>query len=222
MRWIERWMLFHSVIILVSSFAFLLTKNILFIALSAVISFAALFVWHFIKKGSFSFILEAANLVTSFRLLSLIFLLFFLPHISDLMIGGIAFFVLLFDGLDGYLARRFKTSSVFGTYLDMETDAFFVLALSSVLFYQTKFGLWILALGWLRYVYFIGISILKPVEKKEARDYFAQVIAVIFMGSLVACFILPESIYVPAMVIASLLLLFSFGKSFLAVFLSRY
>jgi len=210
-------MLFHSILILGSSIVFVFTKNIFFIIGSAALSFAAFFIWNIVQQKRSTFLVEAANLVSSTRLLTLLILPFFILQLSDHWIGGIALLVLILDGLDGYLARKYKTTSLFGSYLDMETDAFFVLVLTSILFFQEKFGLWILALGWLRYVYFITISFFKPVEKKEDRDYFAQVIAVVFMGSLVACFFLPESFYVPAVVLSSGLLLFSFGKSFVRV-----
>jgi len=97
----------------------------------------------------------------------------------------------------------------------METDAFFVFALSCILYHQEKVGWWILGIGCLRYFYFIVLLFFKPKEQKESRDYFAQVIAVILMGSLVSGFLLPQIIYFPALVIAGGLVCFSFGKSFL-------
>ena len=217
MRWIERWMTVHAVVLLTSLVVLLIFKNISFLAISAAISFVALFVFNGKRLGGFSFLFESANLVTSLRLCTLLGTVFCFSELSDLWIGSIAFVVLILDGLDGYLARRFKTTSEFGAYLDMETDAFFVFTLSCILYHQEKIGWWILGIGCLRYSYVVVLLFFKPKEQKEARDYFAQVIAVILMGSLVSVFLLPEVIYLPALLIAGGLVCFSFGKSFFGV-----
>lgn len=204
----------HAIILLTAALVFLLTKNISFLTIGAAISFAALFVWNFLQQQDQGRSITFANLVTLLRLFSLFGILIGLSHASDWWIGIIALAILLLDGLDGYLARRFKTASNFGAYLDMETDAFFVLSLSSLLYLQGKVGAWILALGWLRYVYFLVLLFFKPKIKKESKDYFAQVIAVALMASLIAGFLLPKAIYLPSLVIAGGLVFFSFGKSF--------
>jgi phosphatidylglycerophosphate synthase len=57
------------------------------------------------------------------------------------------------DGLDGWLARRAQMSSVFGARFDMETDAFFMLVLSLVVWRHDKAGLWVTAIGLMRYAF---------------------------------------------------------------------
>ncbi len=221
MLWVERWMTIHSIIILSSCSIFLFTKNITIIGISAVISFAALFIWKAKHSTQVSFLVEPANLVTLFRFLALLFILFSLNDLSDFWIGTIALIVLILDGLDGYLARRFKNTSPFGAYFDMETDAFLVLTLCSILWFQEKIGSWILLVAWLRYIYFLLLLFFKPSKQKESRDYFAQVIAVILMSSLISGFLLPAKIYIPAIFIGSCLVFYSFGNSFLGVLRRR-
>jgi len=217
MLWIERWMRIHAVVLLCAVVLFLKTENILFIVIGAAISFAAFFIWNRLKTQQSSFAFQAANLVTTFRLLTLWLLCYYSIEWADWIIGSLALLVLLLDGLDGYLARRFNTASDFGAYLDMETDAFFVLSLSSLLYLQGKVGFWILGVGCLRYVYFLILLLFKPKAQKEGRHYFAQAIAVFLMGSLVAGFLLPAEIYQPVLVVGSLLVLGSFGRSFYEV-----
>lgn len=57
------------------------------------------------------------------------------------------------DGVDGYLARRTRLTSDFGARFDMETDAFFILALSALVWRSGVAGAWILAAGALRYLF---------------------------------------------------------------------
>jgi phosphatidylglycerophosphate synthase len=55
------------------------------------------------------------------------------------------------DGLDGWVARRLKTTSAFGARFDMETDAALIAVLSGLAWQQDKAGAWVLACGGMRY-----------------------------------------------------------------------
>ena len=57
------------------------------------------------------------------------------------------------DGVDGWLARRTGLSSAFGARFDMETDAFFMLVLSVLVWRHDKAGVWVLAIGLMRYAF---------------------------------------------------------------------
>jgi len=57
------------------------------------------------------------------------------------------------DGLDGYLARRTGMRSAFGARFDMETDAFFILVLSALVWRSGVAGPWILGAGAWRYLF---------------------------------------------------------------------
>jgi phosphatidylglycerophosphate synthase len=57
------------------------------------------------------------------------------------------------DGLDGWLARRSRTSSAFGARFDMETDAALILVLSVLVWQHGKAGIWVLACGLMRYAF---------------------------------------------------------------------
>jgi phosphatidylglycerophosphate synthase len=60
------------------------------------------------------------------------------------------------DGIDGWLARRMQMSSAFGARFDMETDAFFMLVLSLAVWRHGKAGLWVIAIGLMRYAFVAG------------------------------------------------------------------
>jgi phosphatidylglycerophosphate synthase len=55
------------------------------------------------------------------------------------------------DGIDGWLARRTRMSSAFGARFDMETDAFFMLVLAVAVWRHDKAGIWVIAIGLMRY-----------------------------------------------------------------------
>ncbi len=202
----------HSILLLSATFYFLLTYQIEIIGITAILSFAFLYSIKYLKHKQTKFLFEAANIVTGIRWILLVILLFF--PFSTLQIASIASVVLVADGLDGFLARKFKTASAFGEYLDMETDAFYVLVLSSLLYQNGTFGIWILSLGLLRYLYFIALLFVKPVQQKEERIFQARLIAVILMSTLIASFILPLTIARPAIFISAILLFYSFGRGF--------
>jgi phosphatidylglycerophosphate synthase len=60
------------------------------------------------------------------------------------------------DGVDGWLARRTHMSSAFGARFDLETDAFFMLVLSVLVWRHGKAGAWVLAIGLMRYAFVVA------------------------------------------------------------------
>jgi phosphatidylglycerophosphate synthase len=65
--------------------------------------------------------------------------------------AGAALLAAALDGVDGWLARRTRMTSVFGARFDMETDVFLVLALSILAWQYGKAGPWVLLCGLMRY-----------------------------------------------------------------------
>ena len=124
--------------------------------------------------------------------------------------------VMILDGLDGFLARRFKVASAFGAYFDMETDAFYVFLYACLLYQLELLGWWILGIGALRYVYVVFVlSFFKPKEKEEKSSFRGKAIAVFLMVSLLMPFILSELYYLPIVISASVLVVYSFAAGFL-------
>ncbi len=211
-------MLGHAFLLLAgTSCAILFGLPLYWLVLITLMSIFLLYYRHAQQAGHWQFVYYPANVVTIFRFLLLCGLLVIGHRLPDLALAGLALLVLLADGLDGYLARKYDTTSNFGAYLDMETDAFYVLSLSLLLATTQRLGYWIIGIGLLRYLYFPLIYFLKPPARGEGRRFGAQLIAVILMGSLIAGWVLPEMIYRPAIVIAALLVLYSFATDFISV-----
>lgn len=59
----------------------------------------------------------------------------------------------IFDGLDGWIARRSAMASAFGARFDMEVDALLIAALAVLTWQHGKAGPWIIASGLLRYLF---------------------------------------------------------------------
>ncbi|GHC17364.1 hypothetical protein GCM10010082_05640 [Kushneria pakistanensis] len=99
-----------------------------------------------------------ANRVTLARAVLIVLLTAMLPQptfVNDhhLLVFTAALVALMLDGVDGWVARRTHTESRFGARLDMELDAFFILMLCLMLVIQGKAGMWIMAIGAIRYLF---------------------------------------------------------------------
>ena len=122
--------------------------------------------------------------------------------------------LILSDLLDGFFARKFEESSTLGTYLDMESDAFIVFAMSYVLYFEDKLFVFLLLPAVLRYLYGVIIFLLRVHEVAEPKRKFASNFAGIYFGVLVASFMLPFAFRILPQIIVGLLICYSFGRSF--------
>lgn len=117
-----------------------------------------------------------ANLVTAIRagIVSLIAATIlssptFAQHQVNLLIWcviGATVLALTLDGVDGYLARRFRQQSNLGARFDMEVDAFLILMLSVACAVLDKAGPWVVLIGLMRYGFMIAQWCL-PVLRRE-------------------------------------------------------
>lgn len=82
--------------------------------------------------------LTVPNFISALRLpLALVFIK------QDLLYRSIALILaMITDGLDGFLARRYKQSSAFGTVLDPIMDRFFVFFLIGIFMNEGSLGIW--------------------------------------------------------------------------------
>jgi phosphatidylglycerophosphate synthase len=204
----ERWAKIHAVTLLVATGLAYFGELMMPLVVAGMISFILLILlnrYAWVRGG-------AANGVTSLRLLLTFGMLActsFLSHSVLACLGGI---ILLADGLDGYLARRFQTTSSFGGYYDMEADAYFVLSMSAVLYLTGLLGGWILLVGLTRYAFVLLKLFIKEKKTIHTRSSLGQFIAVFLMGSLIMGLVLPKEIYLSLILLASAMVLFSFVR----------
>jgi phosphatidylglycerophosphate synthase len=88
---------------------------------------------------------------------------------------------MVLDGLDGWIARRTGTSTPFGALLDMETDAFLMLVLSTLVWAEGRAGVWVLLIGAMRYL-FVGASFVLPALRDELFPSFRRKLVCVIQG----------------------------------------
>lgn len=121
--------------------------------------------------------------------------------------------VIISDGIDGYLARRYQQSTDVGALLDVETDALMSALLAGIHYQEGTVGWWILLAGGMRYGY-VWILYLMGWEKHRGTDNpNARWIGATFISVLMSPFVVPDWLSVPALMISSLLVTYSFGYS---------
>jgi phosphatidylglycerophosphate synthase len=153
-----------------------------FIAALATGSFATLthaFRQDWTPSGRFG----SANLLTAGRFLLTILLLLHAP-IPPIVQASTAGLILLLDGVDGYLARRFHLVSRFGETVDQEVDAFFTLALCITLYQSQRFGVWVLIPGALRYLFVLFIRCADPPASQERSNRWSRAIGAVMLSGL--------------------------------------
>ncbi len=184
------------------------------LAALALLSFILYIIWHADHWRTLYPWGGYANWISALRLAGVLAIGFGYAIWPMELTAGMALGIVCLDGVDGYLARRYRTTSTFGAYLDMETDALYVGLLSAVAYSQGLLPAPILLIGYMRYLYMAAMTFLGAGQKPEPRSRFGQTVAVLMMLALATVFVLPPVLYKPLVGGASLLILYSFGQSF--------
>lgn len=100
---------------------------------------------------------------------------------------GIATVAACLDALDGPLARRQGTASVFGARFDMEADAGLILALSLLAWQFDKAGPWVLAAGLMRYAFLLAGLRLPWLRAALPPSVRRQTVCVVQVVTLIVC-----------------------------------
>jgi phosphatidylglycerophosphate synthase len=134
--------------------------------------------------------LGVANLVTTLRLSMTLALLVGHSRFADAPVALTALAILVLDGVDGYLARRYDAASDFGARYDVEADSLFVIALSVILLARGATGPWVLVAGLWRYFSILaGLVVPRPAE--APRTLFGRVSYVLMLVSFILALLLP-------------------------------
>jgi phosphatidylglycerophosphate synthase len=134
---------------------------------------------------------------------------------------GIATVALVLDAVDGFVARRTGSETELGARFDMEVDAFLILVLS--VYVSPALGLWVLAIGVMRYAYWVAQRALTWLRAPAPPRYWAKVVAAIqgIVLAVAAAGVLPEPVTRGALVVALVLLIESFGRDIVWLWLNR-
>jgi phosphatidylglycerophosphate synthase len=173
---------------------------------SAVLGFASLLAFYVVcrpREGRFAG-LGVANALTLLRLLIAFTASLTFWRTPPLVAVGAAV-VLVLDGVDGWVARRFGEASVFGAYFDMETDAYLILMLCLVLYLDGALSAWVLSAGALRYAFVVVRRLQGAKSARERRSQFGRVAFVTLAVSLLLACLPPLRAISPALVGVGLL-----------------
>jgi phosphatidylglycerophosphate synthase len=125
---------------------------------------------------------------------------------------GLAVAALVLDAVDGRVARHTRTVSAVGARFDMEVDSILVLLLS--VYVARSLGVWVLAIGSVRYAYWVAGRALPWLRGPVPPRYWCKVVAAVQGAVLVtaATGALPRLVVVVALVVVAALLAESFGR----------
>ncbi len=208
---IESWNSVHAIAMIGVTICALYLRNLNYLIIVGLVSFGIFMIQNRATLGSLKPFAGYANWISLFRLLLLSALFIFgVPHF--LFVVGLILVVCL-DGLDGWMARKFDHSSLFGQYFDMEIDAFFVLLMCSWYYLFHDLGFWILLPGLLRYLYKFGIDLFPKPDFEESKKSYASTIAGIFFVSLLLGLVLEGGMREVNLAIGAILIVFSFSVS---------
>lgn len=118
---------------------------------------------------------------------------------------------LALDAVDGRVARRTGTVTPLGARFDMEVDAFLIAVLS--VYVAPDVGLWVLAIGAMRYAYVAAGWALPWLRRPTPPRHWAKVVAAVqgVVLLVAASQVLPRAMSQTALVVALALLVESFG-----------
>ncbi|GAA1447587.1 CDP-alcohol phosphatidyltransferase family protein [Leifsonia poae] len=157
-----------------------------------------------------------ANIVTAMRstIVGVITGLVVASFTAPISIGLLVALVvpaLALDAVDGWVARRTGTTSELGARFDMEVDAFLLLVLS--VFVAQTMGLWVLAIGLLRYAFVAAGWALPWMRRQLPPRYWRKVVtAVAGIALAIAASGLLPGIDIALVAFALALLVESFGR----------
>jgi phosphatidylglycerophosphate synthase len=118
---------------------------------------------------------------------------------------------LALDAVDGWVARRTRTTSALGARMDPEVDAFLILVLSVAA--SEVLGRWVLAIGAFRYAFALATWVLPWLGGAVAPRYWRKAVAALqgIVLTLATAQMLPHSAASAVVLVALVLLAWSFG-----------
>jgi phosphatidylglycerophosphate synthase len=128
------------------------------------------------------------------------------------MLVSLTVFALALDAVDGWVARRTRTTATLGSHFDAEVDAFLILVLS--VYVARSAGAWVLAIGAARYAFLAAGWSLPWLREPLPPRYWRKVVAATqgIVLTIAVAGILPRALTQAALVAALALLAESFGR----------
>ena len=128
------------------------------------------------------------------------------------MLVSLSALALALDAVDGWVARRTRTTATLGAHFDGEVDAFLILILSIYLAHSN--GAWILTIGAARYAFLTAGWLLPWLRRPLPSRYWRKVVTATqgIVLTVAIADVLPRGLTETAVVFALVLLAESFGR----------
>ncbi len=128
------------------------------------------------------------------------------------VVVSLAVIALGLDAVDGWVARRTRTTATLGAHFDAEVDAFLILVLS--VYVARPAGAWVLAIGAARYTFLAAGWLLPWMREPLPPRYWRKVVAATqgIVLIIAAADVLPPALTQAILVAALALLAESFGR----------
>lgn len=130
------------------------------------------------------------------------------------VLTALAVAALILDGLDGWMARLLDGATRFGARFDMEVDALLTLVLSFAVLLAGHAGVWVLAIGMMRYA-FVVAGLMLPWMRRELPASLWRKSVCVAQGIVLAAALLPwpsAALLQSALALSLAGLIHSFGR----------
>jgi phosphatidylglycerophosphate synthase len=212
---IKKWNKYHCFAMFAASLIFIINHSFYPFLIISLVSFSLLWVigWPEIRQINGGL----ANWVTAIRYFGLVILSFLYLKLTGVQITTWLIILVILDGLDGYLARKFHHRTKMGAYFDMETDALFICIVSCILLIRGLTRYYILIPAFMRYFYVVLLYMTGLQVITEERTRFGPAVAVIMFLILAFAFVLPGGARFYLLVTGSIMISGSFIYSFVSL-----
>lgn len=218
---IANWTLGHALLMILTTVAAAFGHVLFLLILAATASMIVYLALNYETWKHMHPIGGYANQVTLIRFTLLLFTLAMQSVLHGYLFVALIVVVIIADGIDGYLARKYNQSTVFGEVFDMEVDAFLALSIAYLVWLEHHEVWWVLIAGLLRYVFALFYRLIGWHQRKRPAMPESKIFAVLFFLALLTPFMMPWRISVWIVAGGCALVAFSFLKELSLFFLAR-
>tara|TARA_Y100000741_G_scaffold280872_1_gene220709 strand:- start:145 stop:642 length:498 start_codon:yes stop_codon:yes gene_type:complete len=126
----------------------------------------------------------------------------------------LAFIALIFDGVDGFIARKYKESNSFGISFDQEADNLMLLILSLSIHLNKNIGIIIFLIPLYRYIFIISMYRFLWLKRELPKSFIRKFVCILTSILLIISHVsyLDENIMINIVYFALFIITFSFAK----------